>query len=230
MEVIPAIMPKSYEDMRQKMAKVLESAKIVQIDLMDGVFVPERTFPFLGGDETILNQIMDQEEGLPYWDMLEVELDLMVQNAHKNFDLYVSLGPKRIIFHIEAEGDKSEFIEFLEGIDPYLKENIEFGVAISNDTPIEEIFPFIPHVSFVQCMGIENIGYQGEEFDERVLDRIKILKEKYPDLMISVDGSVNIDTINALKDAGAQRFVAGSAIFDSFSPNEEVNRLEEIVS
>lgn len=228
--IIPAIIPKNYEDMRQKMAQVLESVNLVQLDIMDGVFVPEKTFPFDERDSQVMTAIIDQEEGLPYWDRLDVELDLMVANAHKNLDIYVAMGPKRIIFHIEAEGDKNEFKEFLEAIDPYLKENIEFGVAISNDTPIEDIYPFVPYVSFVQCMGIKNIGYQGEEFDERVIERIKILKEKFPEILISVDGSVNKNTILVLKESGAQRFVAGSAIFESFYPNEEVKELEEIVS
>lgn len=229
MEIIPAIMPKSYEDMRQKMAQILEGSKIVQLDIMDGIFVNDKTFPFNGRDSEIISRILDQEEGLPYWDMIDVEFDLMVKDAHKNLDMYLNFGPKRIVFHIEAEGNKDDFKDFLEAIDPYLKENIEFGVAISNDTPVEEIFSLIPFVSFVQCMGIKNIGYQGEDFDERVLDRIKILKDKFPDLMISVDGSVNGNTISLLKDAGAQRFVVGSAIFDSFYPNEEIKNLEDLI-
>lgn len=228
MNIIPAIMPKSFEDMRQKMAQVIEYVPVVQLDIMDGVFVPERTFPFFKEDEFYIDKILRQEESLPYWDRLDVELDLMVKDAHKDFDKYVAFGPKRIIFHIEAEGEYDLFNNFLEAIDPYLKETIEFGVAISNNTPIEDVYSFVPNVDFVQLMGIENIGYQGEEFDERVIDRIKNLREKFPDLKISIDGSVNKDTILALKEAGADRFVVGSAIFNSMYPKQEIDSLSEV--
>lgn len=223
-------MPNSFDDMRNKMAQVIECVSLVQLDIMDGMFVPERTFPFFKEDAPHMARILAQEDSLPYWDSLDVELDLMVQNAHKNFDMYLALGPKRIIFHIEAEGDPIEFKEFLEGIDMYTRENIDIGVAINNDTPIEDIVLFVPYISFVQCMGIETIGKQAQEFDERVLERIKILKEKFPDLDISVDGSVNENTISVLKKAGASRFVVGSAIFDSFSPEEEIRNLQNMIS
>lgn len=227
MEIIPAIMPKSFDDMRQKMAQVVDHVRTVQLDLMDGIFVQEKTFPFYKSDMEILDRIINGEEGLPYWDKLDIELDLMVTNAHNDFDTYIALGAKRIIFHMEAEVEN--FQKFLENIDPYVKGNIEIGIAISNDTPIENIFTLIPHVSFVQCMGIARIGYQGEGFDERVIERIKILREKFPDLLISVDGSVNENTIAYLKDAGANRFVVGSALFNSLEPSEAIKTLESIV-
>lgn len=230
MEIIPAIMPKSFEDMRNKMAQVFEIVPLVQLDIMDGFFVADKTFPFFDKDRGDMARILAQEDGLPYWNEIDVELDLMVKYAHKDFATFVALGPKRIIFHIEAEGNTDEFKDFLEAIDMYTRENIEIGVAINNDTPIENIYPLIPHVSFVQCMGIAQIGLQGEEFDERVLERITILKDKFPNLDISVDGSVNKNTILALKEAGANRFVVGSAIFGSVFPEDEIAELQEIIN
>lgn len=230
MEIIPAIMPKSFEDMRNKMAQVFEIVPLVQLDIMDGFFVADKTFPFFDKDRGDMARILAQEDGLPYWNEIDVELDLMVKYAHKDFATFVAFGPKRIIFHIEAEGNTEEFKDFLEAIDMYTRENIEIGVAINNDTSIEDIYPLIPHLSFVQCMGIAQIGLQGEEFDERVLKRITILKEKFPNLDISVDGSVNKNTILALKEAGANRFVVGSAIFGSVFPEDEIAELQEIIN
>lgn len=229
MQIIPAIMPKNINDMRDKMAQVIGACSLVQLDIMDGKFVKSKTFPFNPKDADFIEQILSEEEALPYWQELDVEFDLMVLNAHKNFDMYVSLGPKRIIFHIEAEGNTIEFQEFLEGIDMYTRENIEIGIAINNDTPIENLYPFVPYVSFVQFMGIKNIGYQGEAFDERVLDRIEVFHTKYPDVVISVDGSVNEDTIGMLIEKGATRFVIGSALFDSFDPREKIFEFENML-
>ena len=229
MDIIPAIMPESLEDMRQKMAYVIDVVNLVQLDIMDGKFVQETTFPFFERDALDMEYIMSQDEALQYWERLDVELDLMVENAHQNFDMFIALGPKRIIFHLEAEGDLNEFKDFLEGIDMYTHENVEIGIATNNDTSVEALFSFIPLVSFVQCMGIARIGYQGEPFDERVIERIKILREKFPGLIISVDGAVNINTIKALKEAGADRLVVGSAIFESGDAEESIEELESMI-
>jgi ribulose-phosphate 3-epimerase len=233
MEIIPAIMPKNYEDLKNKVALVRGVVQTVQIDLMDGRFVRNTSWPFEGGGITdsgdpYLVSILGEREGLPFWEDIDYELDLMVSDAIENFDTYLKLGPKRLIFHFEAAGDETEFKEFLEGIDLYVRENTEIGVAINTTTPIDKLFPLIHNIDFVQCMGIETIGRQGEPFDDRVLDHIKALREKFPELIISVDGGVNLDTAYLLEDAGANRLVAGSAIFQSTDIRESIDELQNI--
>ena len=77
-------------------------------------------------------------------------------------------------------------------------------------------------------MGIEHIGAQGEPFDERVLSQIKSLRVLYPELIISVDGSVNEETAPLLVQAGANRLVVGSALMKSFDMRETMRELESI--
>ena len=226
-EVIPAVLAKDYNDLRQKIANVVNIAHIVQIDICDGKFVESKSWPMDRDDAESVALILGEEEGLPYWENLDFEFDLMVENAIKQFDFFVRLGVKRIIFHLEAE-DKSEFKEFIDSIDPYTRESLEIGIAINTTTSIEELFPFINSIDFVQCMGIAHIGFQGEGFDERVLSQIKGLKEKYPDLIISVDGSVNEDTAPLLVGAGANRLVAGSVLMRSFDVKETIKELENL--
>ncbi len=220
MEIIPAILPKNYEDMKNHIALVRGVVPIVQIDICDGDFVKSTTWPFSTGGASDYNfqNIMNEQEGMPFWEDIDFELDLMVSDAVANFDIYTKLSPKRIVFHIEAEEIKRDILEFknfIEGIDPYIRDSIEIGVAINTTTKVEEIFPLVNSVDFVQCMGIEHVGFQGQEFDETVLSHIKTLKEKYSDLIISVDGAVNSENASALLDAGATRLVIGSAIFNT---------------
>ncbi len=229
MEIIPAIMPKSYEDLKNKISLVRGLVSFVQIDLCDGQFVKTATWPFRDGDERSLDNILNEREGLPFWEDVDFELDLMVVNAVEEFDTYVRLGPKRIIFHLEAMPDHEAFLQFLEGIDLYVRENIEIGLAINTTTPIESLFPFISKIDFVQCMGIAHIGRQAEPFDETVLDHIKTLREKFPELVISVDGSVNLQTAPLLADAGANRLAVGSAIFTSTDIRATVREFELLV-
>jgi len=210
-EIIPAIMPKKFSDIEWSVAQVQGTAKVVQIDIMDGIFVKNVSWPFVG-DAGEMEEIEQEARGMPFWQDIEYELDLMIADSQKQFDRFAKMGPKRMVFHIEA---MPELGSFLEQLDPYFKEHIEIGVAINTTTPINAIANVIPLVRFVQCMGIEKIGYQGQPFDERVLDQIAALREAYPELTISVDGAVNEDTAPELIAAGADRLVIGSAIWKS---------------
>lgn len=216
-EVIPAILTKDYEELKNKIALVRGVVPLVQIDVCDGIFVPSKTWPFStgGANDFYLQKILNEEIGMPFWEDMDFELDLLVADAIENFDIYTKLGPKKIIFHIEAVGNLDEFKNFLEGIDNYVRDSIEIGISINPNTNLEEIFPFVNIVDFVQLMGIDNIGFQNQEFDEKVLEHIKTLKEKYPDLKVSVDGGVNKNTAPLLANAGADAIVSGSAIFNS---------------
>lgn len=241
-EIIPAVLPKNYEDLKNKIALVRGTAPVVQIDICDGVFVPRITWPFLsksepkGENEFLDNdldshfrKIINEQEGIPFWEDIDFELDLMVLNAVENFDVYTKLGPRRIIFHTEAVGDLEEFKNFIEGIDTYVRDVIEIGIAISPDAETERVFPLVNSVDFVQVMGIEHEGFQGEDFDKRCLEQIKKLREKFSDLTISVDGGVNFDTAPALVGAGASRLVIGSAIFNTDDVIGTIERFREIL-
>lgn len=223
-------MPRNYEDLKNRVALVRGIVPLVQIDICDGIFVKNQTWPYDEKDNDIsnFNLIMEEKEGMPFWEDIDFELDLMVVDAVENFSTYMKLGPKRIVFHIEAIGNISEFKDFLEGLDTYIRDTVQIGVAINTKTNIENIFPLVNYIDFVQCMGIEHIGFQGESFDEKVLEHIKTLKEKYPDIIISVDGSVNLDTAPDLIDAGAERLVIGSAIFKSNDIKETVDMFESL--
>lgn len=234
-DIIPAILPKNYEDLKNKIALVRGTIPVVQIDICDGIFVKTVTWPFVAKapqGEPFLNsdldehfrRILNEQEGLPFWEDIDFELDLMVLDAMENFDIYTKLGARRIIFHIEAVGDLKEFKNFLEGIDIYIREAMEIGIAINIKTPLEQIFPLVDNIDFVQCMGMDKVGFQGQEFDEKVLENIKTLKEKFPNLTISVDGGVDFETASLLTNAGAGRLAVGSAIFNT---DDIISTIEE---
>lgn len=225
-EVTPAVLADNFSELNEKLSKLVNVTNIVQIDICDGKFVPSVSWPMARNDQASIQAILDEEEGMPYWEQLDFEFDLMILNAHKQFDFFARLGAKRIIFHLEAETDGESFKEFLESLDPYFKDNVDIGIAINTGTNINELDPFINCIDFVQCMGIEKIGFQGEPFDERVLEQIKNLRAKYPELKISVDGAVNENTAPALVKAGANRLVIGSALMQSYDIGEAIKNFE----
>lgn len=223
-EVIPAILPKNYEDLKNKIARVRGLVPVVQIDICDGIFVKNITWPFtkiVNESKELLENTLDEhflriireEEGVPFWEDIDFEIHLMVQDAVENFDIYTKLGPRRIIFHLEAVGEVDTFRNFLEGIDMYVRDSIEIGVAINPTTSVEKIFPIVPHTDFIQVMGIDRVGFQGEKFNSQALSHIEKLKEKFPEIIISVDGGVDLHTAPRIISSGADRLVVGSAIF-----------------
>lgn len=230
-EIIASVLPfKTYEELKNKIGLLRGIVSTIQIDFCDGVFVRSQTWPFTTGgfDDYDFQKIMKEEQGLPSWEEFDFELDLMVADAVKNFDIYMKLGAKRIIFHLEAMESLGDFKNFLEGIDLYTRDNIEIGIAFKPSLPLETVFPLISFVDFVQCMGNDTIGFGGVSLDEKVYGRIKLIREKYSDLPIEIDIGVNEQTAPLLVEAGATKLITGSVLFNSYDKIGLVERLRNL--
>lgn len=225
-QIIPAIMPTSLDDLESKVAMVRGAAEWVQVDVMDGKFVPSCDWPF-PNFETEVAPLLHEDMGLPLWEDVNYEFDLMIDEPENFVEKFVRIGGGRIIIHYEtAEKDK-----IWEAVRMVQEMNTEVAIAIDTVTPNEVLDEFITDerpIDFVQLMGIAKIGYQGNPFDERVIPKIEALKAKYPDIIISIDGGVNFETAPLLVDAGADRLVSGSVILKSENPRETIEDLESI--
>ena len=208
-EIIPAILPKSYLDLEDHLARVQGVTKAVQIDVVDGIFAPNTTWPYVGRDS--FETILSEENGLPFWEDFDFEIDLMVQNSKDAALEWIRAGASKIIIHIESPDDRGA----LEAIQDVRTGEVpvEVILAISQETPVEKLETLAHLASGIQVMGIDHIGFQGEPFDVHTYEKLRTLKEKYPNHALSVDGAVTQDNAKALIDAGATRFVVGSAIW-----------------
>lgn len=221
-EIIPAIMPKDYEDLDEALSLFVNVVPLVQLDIMDGKFVHPRTWPY--PKDSHFDAITSEEEGMPWWEEIDFEVDLMVENPEVVVPKWVSAGARRIIVHLESMKD----FEAIRGAVPL--EIVELGLAINTTTPASSLEPYLDRIDFVQCMGIARIGFQGEAFDERVLVQIEEIRKMNAEIPISVDGSVNFETARILADAGATRLVSGSAILESDDFVSAVYKLKNLVS
>jgi len=215
--IVPAILEKDFREIKNKLTFLRGRTKCAQIDFCDGIFVPNQTWPFASGgfDDADFCKIMNEEEGLPYWEDFDFEFDLMVADAVENFDIYMKLGPKRMIFHLGAQKNLEKFEHFLEGLDMYIRDNVEIGLAFKPSDDLSVVSKFSHKVDFLQCMGIEKIGFQGQEFSEKVIENIKSLKKNLPGIVLSVDGGINLENAEILLEAGADRLNVGSSIWKS---------------
>lgn len=235
-EVIPAILPKDLDDLRDKMAQVSGLAPMVQIDVCDGKFVLSKSWPYSKGGMEEFDRIKAEDEGFPFWDSLDFEIDLMVRHPEEIVDSWVMAGAKRLVLHLESAPNILEIIEKLRGEYGTAKDEafgLEIGVALDIRTPNNEVFEILDMIDqdgdsiidFVQFMGIDNVGFQGQEFDDRVLEKISDLRDMYPNIQISVDGGVNFDNAADLISAGATRLISGSAVFETGDIAEAIHNL-----
>ncbi|MCX6752411.1 MAG: hypothetical protein NTZ87_02830 [Candidatus Nomurabacteria bacterium] len=233
-EIIPAILEKNFNEIKNKLTALREQTKCVHIDVCDGVFVPSVSWPFglghLGGFEDFdFQKIMNEEEGMPFWEDFDFEFDLMVADAIKNFDLYLKLGGKRIIFHL-GEGDDVEKLEhFLEGLDMYVRDMVEIGVAFKPSDDLSIVSRLSHKADFLHCMGSDKVGFQGEKFSDKALENIKFLKKDLPGIVISVDIGINLENAQSILDAGADRLVIGSSIWKNGDPIGALQAFQNLV-
>jgi ribulose-phosphate 3-epimerase len=221
--IIPAIMPNNFEDIEHDVAIVKKYVDFVQLDLMDGNYVSEKTWPFHYGTDYDLEDLKKETTSFPYWEDINYELDLMIARPEETLDTWLSIGAARIIFHYASVHDW----EKIRNIEIGVRNFVKIGIAITIHDNIDDVCKLIDEgiFDFIQIMGIDQIGYQGEPFEESSLGYIKKLHNRYPDMIISIDGAVSLDTISLLHHAGATRFVSGSAVYGNGMVDENIELL-----
>ncbi len=220
-DIIPAVLPTSFEEIQKKSALVAGHVPFIQLDVCDGHFVPSRSWPYTSTEphrDHFFKKILHQSEGLPSWKELNYEIDIMVaEPTPELLDDWIAAGASRLVVHLEsvsARGFEALVSHLVNRLDatPFL----EFGVALALETPLDAVTAYLEDIDVVQFMGIERVGYQGQEFaGERVLDRVRSFHGAHPEMPISVDGGVTVKNAQALVEAGASRLIIGSAIFGS---------------
>jgi len=222
-KIIPTVMPDSEDDFREKINLVYRHVDTIQIDVMDGRFVDSVSWPYNDSGNKFWEDLKKQEEGLPQWEKMNFEIDLMVENQIEEAANWINAGVIRIIGHIEAFTSDEMIHEFIE-----LGKNamVEVYLALAPSTNLDKVKKWIPEIDGVQFMGIENVGHQGEPFAEEILPKISDLREEFPDLAISVDGGVSSETSQELIEAGANKLASGSFIFNANDPKDAIQELK----
>lgn len=197
----------------------LETSKInyFHIDAMDGKFVENNNLDLMKDYSLTIKQISN----------LGLDVHLMVENPEavvEDFSLY---APDIITFHIEStktEERTKKLIEFIKS------EGIKVGIAISPDTSIDEIKPYLKYIHLVLVMTVVP-GKGGQKLIPETLNKVRFLKEyvyqNNIDIDIEVDGGINDLTSKDAIEAGANMLVAGMYILKSENMNEAVKKLRE---
>ena len=217
-DIIPAIMPFNIDELENKLSLVASYVPLVQLDVMDGRFVGKKCWPYVGDDGSF-DRITAQEAGLPYWENLNYEIDLMVDKPEDVIEKWIAAGASRIVVHIESTKQMEKIVKEVAERFAFPGDkkpiDVELGIALNPNTATTTILSYLENINFVQFMGIDKIGYQGQPFNENIIEKINVFHDAHPEIMISVDGGVDAENAHALVEAGAKRLIIGSKIFEN---------------
>lgn len=206
MKISPSMLASDYANLEAELKKC-ESAELIHLDVMDGHFVPNISI----GAPVI--KAMKGVCSVPF------DVHLMISDPLKYIEDFADAGADIITFHAECESNINETINKI------LECGCKAALAVKPATPVEAVYPYIDKLSMVLVMTVEP-GFGGQSFMENMMPKIERLRADFPDIDIQVDGGVNAETIKACARAGANVFVAGSAVFKSENPQETIALLK----
>lgn len=218
-EIIPSIIPQSLNIIREKLDKISGLVKKVQIDIVDGKYAPVKTWPFMDKYSDDLLRLSRGEEKFPHIDDFILEIDMMIFHPIEYLSDFISLGAKSFVIHVDSTDHIKECLETIKN------SGCEAGLGIKPSVDVDLLQPFLPKIDFVQFMGNDNIGHNGIELDNSVINKIKYFRDRHPSTVIQIDIGVNTETILELKNAGVSRFISSSFIFNAPNIKEALTRL-----
>jgi len=202
-EIVPAILVKSKEEFASKIGAVVPYVKQVQIDIMDGKFVPNKT--------------LAPEDFPPIPESLVVEYHLMVENP---LDYVKRIGKKDAIYEVHVESVK----DIQAAIDEIKKMGGKVSLALSPDTPISSVEPYLSQIEHVLVMTVYP-GFSGQKYLPSMERKMRQLKEK--GAIVEIDGGVGIGSAKSAAKAGATLLGVASAIFSKKDIGKAIEELEK---
>lgn len=214
MKIAPSILASDFAKLGDEIKDVEQAgANYIHVDVMDGHFVPNITI----GPGVV--------EAIRPITSLPLDVHLMIEQPDRYVPDFINAGADIVTVHEEACPHLHRSIHLIK------EHGAKPGVVLNPATPAENIKQILEDVDLVLLMTV-NPGFGGQSFIESVVPKIRTLRamieEKGLDIEIEIDGGINPDTIKVCKEAGADVFVAGSAIFKKDDRNAAIKALRGV--
>ncbi|MBS3165048.1 ribulose-phosphate 3-epimerase [Candidatus Woesearchaeota archaeon] len=201
--IAPSVLSADFGALNAELKRV-ENADWLHVDVMDGHFVPALT---LG---PVIMKRMKTE--------LPCDVHLMVEHPELHIRAFADAGASVISVHLEACQDPKAALVAIRDL------GVRAGLALKPGTPVERAYPYLGDMDMLLVMTVEP-GASGQEFMPLMLQKVRLARSRAPMLDIEVDGGINEETIRLAASAGANVFVAGSAVFGKSDPGARVGSL-----
>ena len=200
--VSPSILAADPAHLEQEIRKMEKAgASFIHLDVMDGHFVPAKTF-----DDSLIRKLRPCSK-------IVFDVHLMVQDPLRVIPSYCLAGADYVTFHVEACKNLLEARQCIDLIHSFSK---QAGIAVKPHTPVEEVFPLWNDLDLLLVMSVEP-GKGGQKFLPIALNKLSLAKKQnekaHCEVLLNVDGGINAETGEACKKAGASVLVAGSYLY-----------------
>lgn len=212
-EIAPSILSADFANLASEIAEVTaEGIRVLHLDVMDGHFVPNITFgpPAVKWIRSCTDAVLDTH--------------LMITDPETYAPEFIKAGSDHITFHIETVNEPIEFVKVLHDL------GVTVGVTLNPKTPVETIEAVAPHCEMVLVMTVQP-GFGGQSFMDDAAQKCRRVRDiAGPGVRIEVDGGIDVGTIVAARDYGADTFVAGNAIFGKTNREQAIAELRQALT
>jgi ribulose-phosphate 3-epimerase len=208
--ITPSILNVDHAQLNSEIAKVSSVADLIHLDIMDNQFVPNISWDFSQA-EKIISQCP-----------LPIDAHLMINEVDRLGLDYAHAGAASVTIHIEASQTPVKTLTAIR------KAGARSGLALKPGTEIESYSDLLDQVDMLLIMTVEP-GFGGQKFMPEMMDKVRRSKKLIGDrpIWLQVDGGISLETITIAREAGADTFVAGSAVFNSPDPAQMVRTLRQ---
>jgi ribulose-phosphate 3-epimerase len=211
--ITPSILNADLSHLSDEIAKIASVSDFIHLDVMDNIFVPNFTFDF------------DRASSIIRSSPVPIDSHLMVAEVDEIAIAYAQAGSASVTIHVEAVRDIRRTTRGIRAA------GARAAIALNPASAIEDYEEYLSEIDMVLIMTVEP-GFGGQPFMEEMLAKVSATRKLIGDrpIWLQVDGGISLSTIEKAHDAGADTFVAGSAVFKSEDPASMVQALRQAVS